>query len=187
LKEHILGVQDRALSLFDKLKFDFPNFNREELREVVSVASLFHDFGKATSFFQNYISNLDDSSTESSRKKRSHGLISSLLTFGILKEKLSGNIILQIFGLIIVRKHHGNLENFKNLLIFSENDLENVKLQINNLNYNEFQHIVCEQDYNEFLNKEFIINTIKFFQPRTPRKIKRLVRDFSSFIQKQVC
>jgi len=180
LKDHILGVQNRALSLFDKLKFDFPSFNREELREVISVASLFHDFGKATSFFQNYISYPEEPSTDSSRKKRSHGLISSILTFGILKERLSGNIILQLLGLIIVRKHHGNLESFINLLIFSESDLKNVILQADKIYFEEFQYIANGENYERFLNKEFIIETIKFFQPRTPRAIKRLVRDFSA-------
>jgi len=179
LKDHILGVQNRALSLFDKLKFDFPSFNREELREVISVASLFHDFGKATSFFQDYISNPEKPSTEGNRKKRSHGLISSLLTFGILKEKFPANLILQLFGLIIVRKHHGNLENFINLLIFNESDLKNVILQADRICFEEFQHITSRENYESFLNKEFIIETVKYFQPRTPRKIKRLIRDFS--------
>ncbi len=180
MKDHILGVQNRALTLFDKLKFDLPSFNREELREVISVASLFHDFGKATSFFQNYISNPDEPSTGSSKKKRSHGLISSILTFGILKEKLPDNLILQLLGLIIVRKHHGNLENFNNLLIFSDSDFQNINLQTDNISFDEFQHIANGQTYESFINKEFIIETIKFFQPRTPRKIKRLVRNFSA-------
>ncbi|OQY02102.1 MAG: hypothetical protein B6I26_01885 [Desulfobacteraceae bacterium 4572_130] len=184
LKDHILGVQNKALLLFDKLKFDFSNFKREELRRVVSITSLFHDFGKATSFFQEYLLNPDVSSTEEDRKKRRHGLISALMAFGILQEKIPNNLILQLIGLIIVRQHHGNLNDYKILLTFKDKDLSNVLLQIENLNFNEFQNIVSNSDYTsfinkDFINKDFIKQSVKCFQPRTPLKIKRLSRNFT--------
>lgn len=180
LHEHLLGVHYRAISLFDKLKFDFPNFNRDELREVISVAALFHDFGKATIYFQDYLSDPKKPSTEDSRKKRSHGLVSALLTFGILKEKLPGNLILQLLGLIIVRRHHGNLKDFNYLVLFNEGDLKNANVQLEHLDFSEYQNIVKYKGYDEFINKDFVLQSIQYFQPRTPRKIKRLSRTFST-------
>ncbi|MCF7794325.1 MAG: CRISPR-associated helicase Cas3' [Candidatus Cloacimonetes bacterium] len=179
VKQHLIGVHQKALALFDSLKFDFPNFNREDLRKVISVTSLFHDFGKATSFFQNYIQNPKVESTEDSRKKRSHGLISALLTFGILKEELLDDLILPLFGLILVRRHHGDLMDFNSLIIFNEKDLENVLIQIDAIDYTEMKSIISECGFNSFVNRDFIIDTVSYFQPRTPRELKRLCRNFS--------
>ncbi|MBL7110112.1 MAG: CRISPR-associated helicase Cas3' [Candidatus Marinimicrobia bacterium] len=180
LKDHLLGVHKKALALFDSLKFDFPSFNREDLKEVISVASLFHDFGKATSFFQDYISNPKQSSTEDSRKKRSHGLISAFLTFGILKERLPDSLVLQLFGLIIVKRHHGNLKDFNSLLVFSDRDFKNILTQIDNLDFNEINNIVLIYGLEGFASGEFVKQTMGYFQPRTPREIKRLHQNFTS-------
>lgn len=179
LQEHLIGVHHRALSLFDKLKFDFPNFNRHELREVITVASLFHDFGKATNIFQEYLNNPIKPSKPDERKKRSHGLISALLTFGITKEKLPDNLTLQLLGLIIVRRHHGNLKDFNYLLTFNDGDLENAIFQIDNLNFGEYQNIVKSLGYDDFVNKDFVLQSVRYFQPRTPRQVKRLSRNFT--------
>jgi CRISPR-associated endonuclease/helicase Cas3 len=179
LKYHLLGVRRKALTLYDSLKFDFPNFNRDEMREVIHIASLFHDFGKATSFFQNYIQNLDIESTEDSRKKRSHGLISALLVFGILKEKFPENLILPLFGFIIVLRHHGNLKDINTLIVFSDKEMENVLIQAEHLEWEEVKNIVREFTDDKFITKSFIFNIVDYFQPRTPRELKRLNQNFS--------
>ncbi len=162
------------------MKFDFPNFNRDELKEVISVAALFHDFGKATQFFQKYLNNPQKPSNSDERKKRSHGLVSALLTFGILTQKLTDNLILQLFGLIIVRRHHGNLENFTNLLTFCDSDFKNTIIQLDNLDFMEYKNILRNKGYDSYINKDFILESIKFFQPRTPRKVKRIRSRFTS-------
>ncbi len=180
LADHITGVHQTALLLFDKTPCNFLLFSNEELRKVISAASWFHDFGKATPYFQEYIQNPDKSSTEDERKKRRHGLISALMTFGVLKDKMPENIVLAIFGFIIVRRHHGNLENFTSLITFVDGDLENCRFQSQQLNYDDFHEMASGTGYEKFTNKEFLQNTIEFFEPRTPRLIKRLNRAFTT-------
>lgn len=172
LKEHLEGVHQKALSLFEKIKFTFPSFNRDELREVISIASLYHDFGKASSFFQKYLMNPEKSSTDDERKKRRHGLISAIVTYQILKDKFSCDSILPIFGFIIVRRHHGNLEDYRNLLIISESDLENCMIQSECIDYEEFRDIVESSIPNKSL--------IDSFQYEELRKFRRQDRNFST-------
>lgn len=148
LKDHLLGVHQKAMALFDDLEFDFPNFNRDDLREVTNVSSLFHDFGKATSFFQDYIINPNRPSTEDSRKKRRHGLISAIAVYQILKTNYGNESFLPVLGFIIIRKHHGNLENYRNSLTISDNDLQNCCLQSENIDYQEINHILSNQKLN---------------------------------------
>lgn len=138
LNDHLQGVQKKALQLFDSLTFDLPKFNRDDLREVISVASLIHDFGKGTSYFQDYIKNPDNPSTPESRQKRSHGLISAIKAFQVLTEKFGEDSILPVFGFIIVRRHHGNLENYRSLLTITDSDLKNCEIQANDMGFNEF-------------------------------------------------
>jgi len=145
LNDHLVGVQSKGLKLFDTLDFDFPCFKREDLREVVSVAALYHDFGKATSFFQDYINNPEQPSTDDSRNKRNHGLISAIKTFLVLKEKFGVGSVLPAFGFIIVRKHHGNLDDYRSLLTITDTDLENCKIQAKDLEFEEFKNF----DYGE--------------------------------------
>ncbi len=166
------GVYRIAIKQFDKVKCDFPNFKRDELKEVISVTSLFHDFGKATSFFQEYLENPHKSSNDAERMKRRHGLISAIVTYQIVKRKFLENSILPVFGFIIVRRHHGNLEDYRKLLIISDEDLRNCRIQAEHINYEELQQIVKTYDISK--------NLFDSFQYGDIRKLRREDKKFST-------
>ena len=172
LNDHLNGVYRIAIKQFDKVKCDFPNFKRDELREVISVASLFHDFGKATTFFQEYLKNPNILSNTDNRMKRRHGLISAMVTYQILKSLFPDNSILPVFGFIIVRRHHGDLEDYRKLLIISDEDLRNCQIQAEHINYEELQQIIKTCD----VGKELIYD----FQYRDMRELRRKDREFST-------
>jgi len=164
LFDHLNGVHQIAMGLFDKVKCDFPDFIRDDLKEVISVISLCHDFGKATTFFQNYIENPDKPSTTNSRLKRRHGLVSAMVTFQLLQERLSGGSILPVLGFIVVRKHHGDLEDYRNLLCISEGDMSNCSFQADHIDYTEMQQILPDFEINRDSVKNFCYDDLKAYR-----------------------
>jgi CRISPR-associated endonuclease/helicase Cas3 len=166
------GVYRIAIKQFDQVKCDFPNFKRDELREVISVTSLFHDFGKATTFFQEYLENPNKPSNDNKRMKRRHGLISAIVTYQILEKRFPDNSILPIFGFIVVRRHHGNLEDYRKMLIISDEDLQNCRIQTEHINYGELQQIDKIFDNSKSL--------FESFQYRDMRKLRRKDNEFST-------
>lgn len=88
--------------------------NIENIQTVADVARLIgvtHDLGKATTYFQNLLTN--------GRKSRNaqHGLLSSLISYLVVKDYLSRKRQLDQFSFlpvvawIVVKKHHGNIQN----------------------------------------------------------------------------
>ena len=170
LNDHLNNVYHIAQEQFDKVQCNFPNFKCHEIKEVVLTAAMYHDFGKATSFFQNYIEHPDKPSNQADRTRRQHGLVSAIMTYQMLKRKFPEQSILPVFGFIIVRRHHGNLENYRNVLMISDDDLQNCRMQAEHIDYQEFRQIVRDQS----VNKNLIIGFKENW-----RQIKRKDRSFT--------
>jgi len=164
LYDHVNGVHRLALKLFDDVRCNFPDFDRHDLRKTISVVALFHDFGKATSFFQNYIEDPKAPSTDSSRMRRRHGLISAIAVYQILRAQFPGDSLLPLLGFIVVRKHHGNLQNYRNLLLISEEDLGNCLAQAEHLEYDELRRIYFSYAIDRDLIAGFSLTELRSFR-----------------------
>ena len=79
LKDHLKLVSDKSISFFNSIK---NLINDNNLIEISRLIGLGHDFGKYTTFFQEY---LLCSQNKSGNKKSHHGLISALFTTSIIK------------------------------------------------------------------------------------------------------
>lgn len=87
---------------------------REEcLLRTVYLIGFCHDFGKGTHFFQRYIRNQMKKSPQTT-----HGLLSAIFTFYVLKNETSLRDFPEFpfFGYLAVKRHHGNLRNFRDEL-----------------------------------------------------------------------
>ena len=81
------------------------------LQNLASLAGLAHDFGKYTTFFQDYLVNDHDTGS-----LKNHGLLSAFWgAFLVFREKNDAFVeALLVFNVIL--NHHGNLENISLLL-----------------------------------------------------------------------
>ncbi|AGB03157.1 CRISPR-associated helicase/endonuclease Cas3 [Methanoregula formicica] len=111
LKDHLktVGETERNILLEKRIN----NLDKQFLSDVAYLIGISHDFGKFTTFFQEYLE----------KKRRSeglthHGLISALFTYEVLSEfirirKYENHALFKyipFFGYIIVKHHHGNLD-----------------------------------------------------------------------------
>ena len=95
----------------------------ELITDLVYFASAFHDLGKATRFFQHYISNLD----EVHDKRKSHALLSALFVYFISEKflktrKINNELaqLLSVFTFSAVKRHHGRLGNLSDEILIED-------------------------------------------------------------------
>jgi len=143
LKDHLTGVLKVGLNVFHRNKIF------TEYEDFISAILLFHDFGKASSYFQNYLKK-----TKSVHEKlKRHAEISALWFYFYSKKILALNEKEAILGYIIIKHHHANLNNFKRMCTYSlsSDDLLEINDQIH---YSELQYIYHDLLETQFLTSE---------------------------------
>ena len=150
------------------LNFEDQNINLDELIPQLGwLATAFHDIGKATPFFQNYIRNPE----KIHDTRKNHALLSALFVYFVvdifLKPKqFDENLkkLLAVFTFSAVKRHHGRLDNLSNELFFEEYE-ELLNEQVNSIDEtvikplidNLLKDFALEIKWTSF--KNFIIST----------------------------
>ena len=106
LKEHLNGCVDIGLRLFSANKL----FNDSE--DFIRAILLFHDIGKASNFFQDYILG-----KKVNHDLKKHSEISALWFYFYAIEKLKLSQKNAVLGYSIIKSHHGDLDNLQDMLV----------------------------------------------------------------------
>jgi len=171
LKDHLFNVGNYCKDTLSSKKLNIEKYiDFDTLQDVAYLIGVTHDFGKATSYFQNYMSEKNESKRAKLKTKPEthHGFISSIFTYYAIREYLqSKNLLdkkyyeyLPIISFLVVKRHHGNLHNADDEVIdFDENKQEILEKQIKAIDFEEVKKI-----YNEFsiYNVDLEIIRIKF-------------------------
>lgn len=126
LEDHLLSVAYRTFKVIgDSLTTESPYTEKE--KEVIEGVSYFmgllHDYGKATSYFQDYLLGRDAKNKE----KTHHSLLSAIVSFNVSSQYLQDaakNIesdfknFLKILSYVLVKEHHSDLDDFLDELSF---------------------------------------------------------------------
>lgn len=152
LLSHLTEVSRLAVnSIKDKelnLSFDYQNEDIDLsnlIIDLVYLSSAFHDIGKATVFFQNYIKN----PTAKHDKLKSHALISAVFVFHVVEEYLKDKGISPDLSRLIssltfsaVKRHHGRLLNLSDEILIDDEWRELLIEQSNAINSDDIQLII---------------------------------------------
>ncbi|OQY08082.1 MAG: hypothetical protein B6I28_05170 [Fusobacteriia bacterium 4572_132] len=164
LYNHLKSVKNIGLKKFNKnknIKFDISN---EEIEKTLEIVLFYHDIGKATKYFQEYLkAKINKEEYKDDEKLTYHSLISaSIASYKVynLLENSDNRELLSLFSFIAIRKHHGNFENIEEMLTISKNNLEIMNKQMNN--------IICK-------NLEKYIEDIKF------EKLEKFIKELLFF------
>ncbi len=204
LQEHL----DRCNSISEKLlemKYISENFySKQELQYWRLIINYFHDFGKATDFFQskiieaaekrniesfisqnkNYIENFKQNKNHKIKELLFHDPTLSnhaqLGAYMALCNKISEDQIIEIIVLEIILKHHGHLTNFmytgeEPFVLLDEDKIEKLSRQLSNLSLSLYEKIIEPHHLIVNFDKwENIKN--KFSSLRSLEKIKELLK-----------
>ncbi len=106
LSEHLGNVKANALKLFFE-----GSFEKYELKTIISAIALYHDLGKSTSYFQDYLKG------QKVGFERTHARIGAYVVLNYLLKELpdeqNKKILLVSLAMLAVLWHHRNLNNPK--------------------------------------------------------------------------
>jgi CRISPR-associated endonuclease/helicase Cas3 len=118
LIEHLKKVGEIAKSSAEAIPLKFEE--NTIFPEIVHIIGLYHDIGKATPFFQEYLreNNPDQKARLKNKDETKHSLISAIATYFAIEEYLrekgyKGKYaqLLPIVSFLTVRRHHTNLQS----------------------------------------------------------------------------
>ena len=194
LKDHLLNVAKNCKELLESKFLNFKNFIPKNILSNLSyLIGLCHDFGKATSYFQLYITEKDEKKRKQLKSKRvsNHGLLSALFCYYIIQKYISNlsesNDLIQylpILGYFIVKRHHGNLKDASTEIYDLNDDVIKSTLlnQLNSIDINEISDFLnfnlkplnLKVDLNKFKENfnELCDNSILKSEKSSIRKLK---------------
>lgn len=191
LKDHLFNVGNYCKVTLSSKKLSVEKYiDFDTLQDVAYLIGVTHDFGKATSYFQNYISEKDGTKRAKLKNKPEthHGSISSIFTYCAIREYLQSKNLwdrkyyeyLPIISFLAVKRHHGNLQNADDEVIdFDEKDGEILEKQIISIDFVELNEIYTPllSEINLDFDCRVIENKIMDYVKDLSRREKRLIRN----------
>ncbi|GAB6137789.1 CRISPR-associated helicase Cas3' [Halanaerobaculum tunisiense] len=122
---HLKNVAEKSRNKIRGKDLDLSSIiKKDKLVKISYLIGVAHDFGKATTFFQNYL--IHGEKHELSH----HGLISALFGY-LLVDKHFDDEIFAMIAYMVIKRHHGNLESPleepRDILYETQDQLKNIK------------------------------------------------------------
>ena len=120
--------------------------DKEILRKVTELITISHDLGKATSYFQHYITaDTDEEKKKLKCKKSTHALFGAVVAYFLTKEFLQSQSkynglfrFLPIVAFLVCKKHHGDLQDVYNHEVAICEDISLLKEQLESIDKKNF-------------------------------------------------
>ncbi|MDD3925061.1 MAG: CRISPR-associated helicase Cas3' [bacterium] len=112
LEDHLLGVKRLAQHLLGDR--DSSLWDNNQLSGMLAIVCLAHDFGKATGYFQRYISSVEKNPHLQGGSLERHGLLSAVAGYYLARHCFGDHPEaekLRFFVYLAIRRHHGNLKD----------------------------------------------------------------------------
>jgi len=175
LMDHLNSVKEIGLKVFYEKKGLKLIFDIDKIKAALENMLFFHDFGKASKYFQEYLNqSVKEQVITVDKKLRNHALISAVYS-AYLTYIDTDNKILSMIVFETVKKHHGNIENIYEELVISPNKWRILKEQFesidlgyfnkNNVSFEEleefFLDVISDIDIDDFKSEYFYL--LNFF------------------------
>lgn len=199
---HLQNVAYSCLKKFKETKHNLSSyFPNDRWEKLVWLMGFSHDFGKTTSYFQEYLFEKDENNKVimKNQPETGHSLISAVLTFWIAKNFVKdkeGELLqmMPFFLYLIVKKHHGNINN---PIPFSDESneldipIEHLDKQLESMDKAELQFLFDKINEKLSLNiqvenipkslKEYFINELRRKEKRVFKKVNKKIEYYFIF------
>jgi len=178
LKEHLNSVA--------KITKDIFPLRDEKLKKLAVLTAKFHDSGKVTPYFQEYIQLIREGREEEIRKVplelKKHALLSAVLLYYYLRNQKQVDILSSFLSFLAVKRHHSFPKD-----VFEDEgsiDIELLEKQLNSISDRVFKELELEVSLPKI--KEFLPSIRKELKPfRSLKKFKKKIgeiKDFSLYV-----
>lgn len=154
----------------------------EELHRVCRVIALVHDIGKATGYFQDYLTAAAQppgNRIVSRPKEINHSLFSAICAYYLVKELNLPNQYYPLFAFLATRRHHTDLIDVRDDVIFDDKDRTVLFNQLNSIPAPGFS-VLCKklksQGLPVLLNEEMISGWFDNFIKNESRELNGVIR-----------
>jgi len=187
LETHLINVANFAKENLNQAPIArLLGLDKQILYDVLNIASLCHDIGKSTDYFQHYLfAGEKEKQSLKNKPETHHSLLSAIVAFYETEAYVetkgiqNSNIILPFIAYLTVKRHHGDFDDAKYEMVLEENDISVLKNQIEHINetalYNLNNHLRIEGLLVD-ISKEQLFKWISNFQ-KDVRPIKREIRN----------
>ena len=183
LEDHLIGVAELSDLFLSEKPFEI----RERLNSICRVIALTHDIGKATRYFQDYLY-ADDKEKLKKNNETWHSLFSSVCAYHLTKELSLSDEIYPVFAFLAIKRHHGNLRDVRDDVLFDNNDAGLLHKQLESIEDEGFS-VICSRLYSAglplLLNKQIISQWIDGFA-RESRQIKKFLRNINNTVSNYI-
>jgi CRISPR-associated endonuclease/helicase Cas3 len=191
LADHLNNVGNRCKEILRIKNLNIAEFvDFDTLLEISYLIGITHDIGKATTYFQRYITETDEVARKKQKNKPEthHAFISSIFTYYVVKRHLAKKGLLEkeyykylpIIGFFVVKRHHGNLDNADDeIYSIDEEKQEVLQKQVKAIDFDELDEIyatfcsdysICAARFKDDCN--VIIEEIRTKAKRLIRRLK---------------
>jgi CRISPR-associated HD domain protein len=146
----------------------------DDFLKTIKTTLALHDFGKFTTYFQEYIKNGSINSKD--KKLKEHSLLSGIYAYYCLK-KFVDNKTYQAFAFIACKRHHTNPKSFS--YEFDIKDVDIIKEQIETIEENKFNIFVKNLHLDNNIKDHIRFDKESFYADidKTIKEIKDLQRN----------
>lgn len=157
LREHIERGVEYINNMFGKINISTAYTSENKLREAVKLSYIFHDIGKTSGYFQEYIRDTDN--YKGSKNKKKHSLLSAFISYKAIKHIID-DALLSAMCYTAILWHHSDLDEIENALVRDLSDsilkdqytsIEPYKDTVNNL----FSDILSKYGFEYRLDLDF--------------------------------
>lgn len=185
LEDHLIGVAE----LSDLFLSEKPSGIREKLKSICRIIALTHDIGKATRYFQDYLSANDKEKEKLKKAKETwHSLFSSVCAYYLTKELSLSDEIYPVFAFLAIRRHHGNLRDVRDDVLFDNSEAGLLHKQLGSIEDEGFS-VICNRLYIAglplLLNKQIISQWFDGFVGES-RQIKKYLRNINNAVSNYI-
>jgi CRISPR-associated endonuclease/helicase Cas3 len=210
LEDHLQKVGDLCKQKLSLKKLNLNGYiDFDILKDISYLIGVSHDFGKSTTYFQKYLEEKNESEKINLKNKLEthHSLISALFSYYVVKEYLSSKYLLAekyyqylpVISFLVVKRHHGNLDDALDEVILDFKDDDILEKQINAIDFkiiNDiysylFSKIDFKFDYNLFRDNIlkakpiYIYNEIDRYEKNYTRNLSHQEKNLITDLEKE--
>lgn len=149
LQVHLENVACKSKEKILDQNLNLTIISLNKLIELAYLIGIAHDFGKATTYFQNYLIHGEEHDFSH------HGLISGFFGYLLVNEYLDDEL-LSIVAYLVIKRHHGNLDSpLEETRLFwdTREQMQNIKTESKNRVKKIYNYLL--EDYNLEFGKVF--------------------------------
>lgn len=180
LWDHLDQVIKVTKYLVSLKSLSFASISKKQIEDICEIVAASHDFGKSTSFFQDYIKSKSEKRVYSGDvMEKSHALISAFFGYYMMDRWLLNvqldphwKSFLPFAAFVAINGHHSSYKSIDEILTDTEQNSSLLEKQVNNIVPEIFEYKFGAIDFHSYIN--FSIDEID----NISSKLRKFGRDY---------